>query len=96
MTDITYDIESLKRAKTSVDGLIDTLNECNTNLNTDMQDLKDAWQTDAGKKFFEEHQDTWTEYVKKYVARMNGVSNMLQKAIDYYEKINNEVAKLKV
>lgn len=96
MADITYDIEALERARKSVDDLITTLNECKSNLDRDMEALKKGWQTDAGDKFFKEHKDTWTEYVNKYVTRMTGVRDMLKKAKDYYEDIDNEVTKLKV
>lgn len=58
--------------------------------------MKVGWKTDTGTKFFDEHKDTWTEYVKKYVKKLTGVSNMVQKAIDRYENINSEVKNLKV
>lgn len=96
MADIIYDIEALERAKEAIEDLIDTLNECNTNLNKDMQELEKGWQTDAGTKFFEEHRDAWTEYVKKYVARIKGVQSMLEMAISYYQAMDDEVANLKV
>ena len=96
MADITYDIEALETARKSVEDLITTLNDCKNNLDKDMQELKDGWQTDAGKKFFEEHKDTWSDYVTKYISRITGLRDMLKKAIDYYEKIDDEVANLKV
>lgn len=96
MSDITYDIDELRTARTAVDNLITTLEECKNNLERDMQALKDAWKTDTGEKFFEEHKDVWTDYVNQYIKKINCVSDMLEKAIEYYEDINNEVAKLKV
>lgn len=96
MTDIIYDIDKLKKAKEAIDDLIDNLNDDNQKLTKALVDLKAGWKTDAGTKFFDEHKDTWSEYVKKYVKKLTGVSDMLQKAIDRYENIGSEVKNLKV
>lgn len=96
MADIIYDIEKLEAAKKSIDDLINTLETDNKNLSDALGNLKAEWKTDAGKKFFKDHKDTWSEYVKKYVKKLTGVSDMLQKAIDQYEKIGSEVKNLKV
>lgn len=96
MADIIYDIDKLRKAKEAIDDLIDNLNDDNEKLTRALGDLKDGWKTDAGTKFFDERKDTWSEYVKKYVKKLTGVSNMLQKAVDRYENIGNEVKNLKV
>lgn len=81
MADIIYDIDKLKKAKEAIDGLIDSLNDDNQKLTEALADLKAGWKTDTGAKFFDEHKDTWSEYVKKYVKKLTGVSNMLQKLL---------------
>ena len=96
MADITYDIDKLKKAKEAIDDLIDNLNDDNKKLTEALADLKTGWKTDTGTKFFDEHKDTWTEYVKKYVKKLKGVSDMLQKSIDRYENIGSAVKNLKV
>lgn len=96
MANIEVDLEKLKSAKLSVDNLIDTLNDDNEKLNDSLKELKAGWKTDAGKKFFKEHKDTWTTYVNKYVKKLKGVSGMLEKAIAQYDKFDNEVTNLKV
>ncbi len=96
MADIIYDIDKLEAAKKSIDDLINTLETDNKNLTDALSTLKAEWKTDAGKKFFDDHKDNWSEYVKKYVKKLTGVSDMLQKAIDQYKKIGSEVKSLKV
>lgn len=96
MADIIYDIEKLRKAKTAIDDLIDNLNDDNDSLTTALGELKNGWNTDAGIKFFNDHKDVWSDYVKKYVKKLTGVSEMLQKAIDRYENINTEVNNLRV
>ena len=96
MADITYDIDKLKKAKEAIDDLIDNLNDDNKKLMEALADLRAGWKADTGTKFFDEHKDTWSEYVRKYVKKLTGVSDMLQKAIDRYENIGSEVKNLKV
>lgn len=96
MYDIIYDVDQLEAAKKSIDDLINTLDSDNLKLSEQLSDLKEEWRTDAGKEFFDNHKDTWTEYVNKYVKKLSGVSEMLQKTIEQYEQIGNEVKNLKV
>ena len=85
-----------RHAKKAIDELIDDLNDNNEKLTEALGALKEGWKTDTGTKFFDEHKDTWSAYVAKYVKKLTGVSDMLQKAIDRYEKIGSEVKNLKV
>lgn len=94
MATISYDIDSLKKAKKSIKKLKDSLNETNENLNTSMTELKEAWNTKAGKKFFKEHKDTWSVYVKNYTNKIKGIEDMLGSVISEYEEINEEVSKI--
>ena len=96
MADLSYDIDKLAEAKKSIDELKDNLDKNNKALNNSLSALKEAWKTDAGEKFFDDHQDSWSKSVKKYVKKLTGISDMLQKAIDRYENINSEVENLKV
>lgn len=96
MADIIYDIDKLTNAKVAIDELIDELDNDNQNLTKALTDLENGWNTDAGTKFFDEHKNTWSEYVNKYVKKLQGVSDMIQKAIVRYENIGSEVKKLKV
>ncbi len=94
MANLSYDLDDLKNAKKAIKGLKDELDACNTALNNDLTELKKGWDTDAGKKFFKDHKDTWTVYVKKYVKKLNGLQSMLQAVITEYDKIDDEVSKL--
>lgn len=96
MADIIYDIDKLETAKNAIDDLIDNLDDDNKELTKALICLESGWQTNTGITFFEEHRDTWTAYVNKYVNKLTGVSNMLQKAINHYNKIGSKVENLKV
>ena len=95
MANITYDLDSLIEAKKSINELKDTLNKTNKNLNTSMEALKEAWKTEAGKNFFDNHKDTWAVYVTNYSKKLEGIEQMLNSVISEYESINDEISKLK-
>lgn len=96
MANITYDLTDLRNAKKAIKDLKDELNECNTALTTDLNALKKGWNTDAGKKFFEEHKDTWTTYVKQYTKKLNGIEQMIAAVIKEYEAIDEAIKNLNV
>ena len=91
MADITYDVSDLVAAKIAIDDLIDALDSNKNTLNEKMEILKETWKTDAGTKFFKDHKDTWTDYVDKYVKKLQGVSDMLKCAIDRYSNNDDKV-----
>ena len=95
MANITYDLTDLANAKNSIKDLKDELTECNTTLTNDLNSLKQGWNTTAGKKFFKDHKDTWTTYVKQYVKKLTGIEQMLDAVIKEYEEIEKEISNLK-
>ena len=55
MADITYDVDDIRNVKLAIDDLVDTLDESCNSLNTKLETLRNAWNTKAGTKFFNEH-----------------------------------------
>lgn len=96
MADITYELEDLREAKNSIKNLINALDNDCKRLDSELLDLQSAWVTDAGRKFFDAHKNTWTTYVNKYVKKLSGIEHMLEKTISEYEQMENEVKKLNV
>ena len=92
MADITYDIDKLKKAKEAIDDLIDNLNDDNKKLTEALADLKAGWKTDTGTKFFDEHKDTWTEYVKKYAPVVVKSKNATKRQKRYARSIKRSVS----
>ena len=96
MADLSYDIEQLKKAKKAISNLKTELDTCNSQLNTNLSDLKNDWQTPAGEEFFNEHKDTWSEYVKKYVKKLSGLESMINAVIVQYNQINEIVGRINI
>lgn len=96
MADITYDLDDLETAKKAINNLKTELDTCNANLDANLTSLKTDWVTNAGKKFFEEHKDNWSEFVEKYVKKLNGLEDMLNAVIKQYNQINDEVDKINI
>lgn len=96
MADLIYDTEKLNKAKKALDALRDDLDEDLGALDTALEDLKKGWNTEAGKTFFEDHQDTWSIYVRQYTKKLEGVSNMLLEAINEYDQVSQKVENLSI
>lgn len=96
MADIRYDIDSLEAARKSIENLKTELDECNTALDSNLKDLEHDWVTKAGKKFFKDHKNTWSIYVKKYTKKLSGIEKMLDAVIKEYKQINDDVRKINI
>lgn len=93
---IQYDVSDITSAKNSLTKLIDSLNTSNNELDSALAQLKKDWNTETGKKFFDEHKNTWTTYVELYVKKLTGIRDMLSKAESEYNKITDEVSNLRI
>jgi WXG100 family type VII secretion target len=96
MADISYDINELEKAKKAISKLKTELDTCDAQLDNNLTSLKSDWKTNAGKKFFNEHKNNWSTFVKKYVKKLDGLEKMLNAVITQYNQINDEVGKINI
>lgn len=96
MANITYDLSELRTAKNAIANLKSELNTCSSTLNTELSSLKRQWNTAAGKKFFDDHKDTWTTYVQQYVKKLSGIEQMIGAVIKEYEGIETDISNLRI
>ena len=96
MKNTGYELEAFYESKKAIHDLVDNLDKSCNELDVALEELRQAWQTKAGEKFFEEHEQEWTTYVKKYTRKLRGIEKMLQCAINHYEQMDNEVKNLNV
>lgn len=65
-------------------------------LNSKIEDLQNAkWKSDASQLFFQKYNNQWAENVKKYVAVIDCMSELIAKAQSSYENLAAEAEKLK-
>lgn len=96
MATLKFDVEKLTTVKNKCDYLIKTINDLRDNLNENLTNLKNDWNTPAGKKFFAEQDTNWIERVKNYTDTADVIVKLLNKAISEYESIEEKAKGLKL
>lgn len=94
MADVMYNIDKLKDSQKAIKKQRTELLDLNKKLKAELDSLKKDWNTPAGKNFFKENIVDWDDDVKKYAKMLEGISQMLEKAIGEYNMIDNDAKKL--
>ena len=94
MADVMYNIDKLRDSQKAIKKQRTDLLKLNTKLKADLDLLKQGWKTPAGKKFFNDNIVDWDDDVKKYANMLEGISQMLEKAIGEYNAIDNDAKQL--
>ena len=60
-----------------------------------LENLKKDWNTAAGKSFMKNVNTDWTKEVEKYIKIVGGVEDLLNEAATQYQKVEEEIDRLK-
>lgn len=94
MADVVYNIDKLRDSQKAIKKQRTDLLALDKKLKTQLEALKKGWKTPAGKKFFKDDIVDWDDDVKKFANMLQGISEMLGKAVDEYVAIDNDANKL--
>lgn len=92
---LEYDVAALNAMKKSVDDTCTEVKESKKNLIQNLDSLKTAWNTPAGKKFFQDIDTDWGPKVDKYAAALDTLSQMLESASKSYKTLDDEISQWK-
>ena len=97
MSDILkFNIEKLTTMKTKCEESRTELDTLNKELTKALEQLKKDWNTPAGKKFFEDLTDDWSQQVEQYKTITAAIEELLQTAINEYSPIQDEANALSI
>lgn len=99
MADLKFDIDEIKKMKKLCDDLIngpESIVNKTTELNGNLEDLRNKWNTPAGRKFFQDLEDDWSDQVAQYTKIVGAVSELLQEAITQYEPVKDAAKNLTI
>lgn len=91
---LKFDIEKLRSTKETCEKLKNTLVNQKTSLISNLEVLRNEWNTPAGKKFFEDQNTDWVAQTGNYINITNAVEELLDTAILQYEKVADEARRL--
>ena len=96
MNTLEFDIDKLNNMKTTCTTLSKEIEDSKKALFDDLEMLKSNWQTDAGKKFFEELDTNWVSHVEKYKQVAEEIEKLLDVAIKEYSTLVEEAKAIKL
>lgn len=93
--ELKFDIEELRKMKNKLGETASDLDSEKEEVLKGIDELKEHWETPAGKKFIEEVDLGWADEVDRYIRIIEGVQQLLDEAIKEYEKVVDKVDRLK-
>lgn len=97
MADLKFDTGALKTAAKNYRTTASNMATLRKKLQTDIGDLKSKyWKSKAGDAFQDMYEENWADNVDKYVAVMEELARLLDKASMDYEQLASKADKLKV
>ena len=95
MTDLRYDTEQMRSSAKEYRETAAELANVRKELKKQIDDLKNThWKSEAGKAFLEVYEDDWAKGVDRYVAVLNKMSELLDKAARDYDEVTKELNKI--
>lgn len=94
-SELQFDVEKLRSTKRKCEGLIQDLRDKQDELQTSLDDLREDWNTDAGKDFFKNQDNDWSEQVNRYIEIAGAVISLLECAIKEYAKVEDKAVSLR-
>ena len=93
---LVFNLEELERFSAKVAEIQSELQDLQTTIQTEMETLKAGWNTPAGREFFEKQDYEWAEEVKKYVAILETLREMIEFAHTQYSEIKETGEKITI
>lgn len=93
---LVFDLEELERFSAKVAEIQEDLQNLQTTIRTEMETLKAGWNTPAGREFFEKQEYEWAEEVKKYVAILETLHEMIAFAHTQYTEVKETGEKISI
>lgn len=93
--ELKFDIEKLNDMKSKLVDTTAELENCKEEVINSLEDLKEKWNTKAGKKFMSNVNTDWTAEVDKYIKIIGAVEELLQEAAIQYATVEEEMEGLK-
>ena len=93
--ELAFDLDELKELSRKTETLKTDLDEQRNSLTEGLEQLRNDWQTDAGKRFFEQFDDSWKDDVEKFEDTLEVFQTILENAVDEFKDVVDKANKIK-
>lgn len=84
---LEFDTDKLSGYAGNVQDVADNLAKQQKKLTKDLAGLREDWQTDAGKAFFEKYDDAWVRQLDGYIEMLGYLVEALEFAAERYGEL---------
>lgn len=91
---LQFNVEEIEKMRKKVQDTSNDLQNLKTQLVSDMDSLKNNWNTPAGKEFLSSVDTDWSVQVDSYVNILKGVDELLCAAKNEYKAIEEDANRL--
>lgn len=95
-SELKFDIEKLQAMRKKCQEAEDDMEELKNDLKKGLEQLREDWQTDAGRKFFANSDYDWETQVEQYKQTIRRIRGLLETAIVSYHDVMAEANEMKV
>lgn len=89
--ELKFNVDDLNTQAAKLLQIKDELKDCSESLTHNLSDLRDDWQSDAGRAFFSNYDDSWVPEIEKQCESINDLANAIKFAAQQYETVEDEL-----
>ncbi len=95
MPDLKFNTEDMRNSAQQYRSIAEELANVKKTLKQQISDLKDIyWKSEAGEEFMNLYEDTWAVNVDKYVAVLEEMADILDRAAKDYDSITGKISEI--
>lgn len=96
MSYLQYDTDKLEQTKKVYEDSVTVMNDIQTKMSDMVNEVKDAWKSDAGDAFFNKYNDEWLKAFTQYKEVLEHMAANLDIANNEYSEITQQANALKI
>jgi len=96
MAYLKYDTEKMQNVKTTYNDCVTSMNDLKSQMQGIVDDVRDAWKTEAGDAFFEKYDNEWLKGFTQYTEVLSHMAQNLDLASGRYSEVTEVFNALKI
>lgn len=87
---LKFNVDDLHAQAKAIDTIRDRLQSSKNSLTSNLRIMQTEWVSDSSKKFFDQYDTSWVQYIDKYCIMLEEVSRELKYAAESYDPLTEE------
>ena len=96
MAYLKYDTEKMESVKTTYNACVADMDALQSKMQTMVDEVRDAWKSEAGDAFFDKYDNEWLKGFKQYKEVLQHMAENLDVASGRYSEVTQQADALKI